>query len=158
MVLKDSSRQIQNVLSSFGVDAEVIEIPQSTRTSQEAAEALGCSVSQIAKSIVFQSKSGKAIMVIASGSNRIDEKKIEKEIGEKIGRASPDFVRGSTGFVIGGVPPLGHEKEIVKFIDRDLEKFEDVWAAAGTPNSVFKIKFIDLRRITKAKILDVKKS
>jgi prolyl-tRNA editing enzyme YbaK/EbsC (Cys-tRNA(Pro) deacylase) len=134
----------------------VVELPGSTRTSQEAADAVGCKVEQIAKSIVFQGKqSGKPILVVASGANRINEKKLRDLVAEPVKKADADFVRSETGFVIGGVPPVGHLKAIEIFIDEDLLKYEEIWAAAGTPHAVFKLAPADLTRMTGGKIVKI---
>jgi len=134
----------------------VVELPGSTRTSQEAADAVGCHVEQIAKSIVFQGKqSGKPILVVASGANRISEKKLRDLVSEPVKKADADFVRNETGFVIGGIPPVGHLKPIEIFIDEDLLKYGEIWAAAGTPHAVFKLTPADLSRMTGGKIVKI---
>ena len=136
-----SALKIQAVL---GDRFTVLEFDASTRTSEEAAAAIGCAVEQIAKSLVFRSASGKPVLVIASGVNRVDEKKAAALVGEKISRADPEFVRESTGFAIGGVPPLGHDRELPTIVDESLRRFEYVWCAAGTPNAVFEVRLDDL--------------
>jgi Cys-tRNA(Pro) deacylase len=143
-------------LQRIGIPFEVREFPEGTRTSRDAANALGCDIGQIAKSIVF-SCNGQAILVIASGPNRVDTVKIEMEIGDgPVEMMAPDEVKRATGFVIGGVPPLGHKTELRKFIDEDLLKYDVLWTAAGTPRSVFSIRTQDLVRITGGKVMDVK--
>ena len=141
---------------SLGLKLEIVSLPQSTRTATEAAQAVGCQLGQIAKSIVFQSEKGNPVLVIASGANRIDEEKLEKILGEKIQKADADFVRQETGFVIGGVPPFGHKKKIITFIDKDLFNFSEIWAAAGDSFSVFKITADELAKITDARVIEVK--
>ncbi len=154
-----SARRVQEVLAARGFDFQVREFPESTRTSAEAAAAVGCELGQIAKSLVFRAKvSGKPVLVIASGANRVDEKTVAALIGEKIGRADADFVREKTGFSIGGVPPIAHREAPVTLIDADLLAFEEVWAAAGTPNAVFRLKPEDLAGLTGGRVADVKKS
>ena len=134
------------------------EFPAGTRTSAEAA-AIGCTVGQIAKSLVFRAhESGRPVLVIASGANRVDEKAVGALLGEKIGRAEPDFVRAATGFAIGGVPPVGHREAPVTLIDRDLLGFQEIWAAAGTPNAVFRLKPGDLVAMTGGRIADVRQT
>jgi prolyl-tRNA editing enzyme YbaK/EbsC (Cys-tRNA(Pro) deacylase) len=151
-----SAQKVQDVLRKFGFPCEVAELPGSTRTSQEAADAVGCKVEQIAKSIVFQGKqSRKPILVVASGANRINEKKLRDLVGEPVKKADADFVRNETGFVIGGVPPVGHTKPIEIFIDEDLLKHEEIWAAAGTPHAVFKLTPADLTRMTGGKVVSI---
>jgi Cys-tRNA(Pro) deacylase len=141
---------------SLGLKLEIVSLPQSTRTAAEAAQAVGCQLGQIAKSIVFQSKKGNPVLVIASGANRIDEEKLEKILGEKIQKADADFVRQETGFVIGGVSPFGHKKKIITFIDKDLFNFSEIWAAAGDSFSVFKTTASELAKITAGQVIEVK--
>jgi prolyl-tRNA editing enzyme YbaK/EbsC (Cys-tRNA(Pro) deacylase) len=138
--LSRSARRIQDILASLGTDFEVVELPSSTRTAKEAAAAIGCSVAQIAKSILFRTvKDKKPVMVIASGANRVNEAGIAEFVGEPVEKADAGYVRDKTGFVIGGVPPVGHVTPIYTIIDEDLLKLREIWAAAGTPNSVFKL-------------------
>ena len=155
--LSSSARKVQEALNALGMSLEVVELPASTRTAPEAAQAVGCQVGQIVKSLVFKAKrSERAILVIASGANRVDERKIEALIGEPLGKADADFVRQQTGFVIGGVPPLGHSQPLETFIDEDLLQYEYVWAAAGTPHAVFKLNPGDLERMTGGRIMEIK--
>jgi len=156
MSLSQSALKVQKALNAIGLQLEVIELPASTRTSQEAAQAIGCQVGQIAKSIIFQAlASHRPVMVIASGPNRVNEKVIEVLIGEAIGKADADFVRQRTGFVIGGVPPVGHIEHIETFIDQDLLQYSEIWAAAGTPHAVFRLTPDDLQRITGGMLVKV---
>jgi len=135
----------------------VVELPSSTRTAVEAAKAVGCQVGQIVKSLVFRAKrSRQAILIIASGENRVSEPKIEALIGEPLGKADADFVRQQTGFAIGGVPPVGHLNRLITFIDVDLLSYNVVWAAAGTPHAVFCLNPADLERITGGRVVDLK--
>jgi len=148
---------VQEALAARGFDFEVREFPESTRTSAEAAAAIGCAVGEIAKSLVFRgAESGEAVLIIASGANRVDPAKAEALLGEAIGRADADFVRAATGFAIGGVPPLGHDRPLVTLIDEDLLAFEVIWAAAGTPNAVFRLSPKDLGDLTGGRVGDVK--
>jgi prolyl-tRNA editing enzyme YbaK/EbsC (Cys-tRNA(Pro) deacylase) len=149
-----SALKVQAVL---GPHFQVLEFEASTRTSEEAAAAVGCSLAEIAKSLIFQAAEGRAVLVIASGMNRVDEKKVQALLGQRIERASPDFVREATGFVVGGVPPVGHASPCIVLIDRDLEQFPFVWAAGGTPNAVFRIAPADLIRLTQGRVADVAK-
>ena len=138
--LPASAQRVQDALAAKGFDLTVVEMPGSTRTSEDAAAAVGCTVGQIAKSIIFRAKqSDRPVLVIACGSNRVDEKKVKALLGERLGRADADFVRARTGFAIGGVSPAGLIEEIPIFIDRDLMAFDEIWAAAGTPNAVFRL-------------------
>jgi prolyl-tRNA editing enzyme YbaK/EbsC (Cys-tRNA(Pro) deacylase) len=145
------------VQAALGPGYSVVEFDESTHTAQEAADAIGCQLAQIAKSVIFRSASGKPVMVIASGATRVDEKKIRAFLGEKIERASPDFVKEMTGFEVGGVPPLGHASPCIVYIDEDLRNFPTLWAAGGTGNAVFEIGFADLVARSGAVVADVAK-
>ena len=156
MSLSHSARKVQQALNVIGLQFEVVELPASTRTSQEAAQAIGCQVAQIAKSIVFKANSSqRPVLVIASGPNRVNEKGIEKLVGEPIGKADADYVRRRTGYVIGGVPPLGHAEPLQTFIDQDLLQYPEIWAAAGTPHAVFHLTPDELLRITGGLVIKV---
>lgn len=139
--LNASAQKVQDALDARGyAHCRVIEMPDSTRTAAEAAAAIGCTVAQIAKSLVFRgAQTGAPILVIASGTNRVDPQRLAALAGEPVEKPDADYVRQRTGFVIGGVPPLGHSEPIRTFIDRDLLAFEDIWAAAGTPRAVFRL-------------------
>ena len=151
-----SAAKVQQALRDHGLSAVVVEMPASTRTAKEAAAAIGCSVGQIAKSLVFRGvTTGNAILVIASGTNRVNEARFAAVACEPIERATPEFVRDATGYAIGGVPPVGHEQGLPVFMDRDLLRYEQIWAAAGTPFAVFAIAPSDLQRVTGAGIVDV---
>ncbi|MFO0990427.1 MAG: YbaK/EbsC family protein [Hyphomicrobiales bacterium] len=149
-----SALRVQQVL---GPQFQVVEFDESTGTSAEAAAAIGCTLAQIAKSLVFRSASGKSVLVVASGANRVDEKKVKQIIGEKIGRADADFVRETTGYAIGGVAPVGHRNAPVVLLDSDLQTFSDIWAAAGTPNAVFKLTPAQLQSLTGGAFADIAK-
>ncbi len=154
--LKPSAQKVQDALAERGFTNQVIELPDSTRTSAEAAAAVGCAVEQIAKSLVFRGKqSGAAILVIASGGNRVDEKKLKALAGENISKPDADFVREATGFVIGGVPPLGHAQPLRTFIDRDLWRYDEIWGAAGHPNAVFRLTPDELAAMTGGAVADL---
>jgi len=141
-----SALKVQAVL---GEDFEVLEFETSTRTAAEAAAAIGCTVAQIAKSLIFRAvESGRPVLAIASGSGRVDEARLAELLGEDIGRADAAFVREQTGYAIGGVPPVGHCSESAIFIDENLLAFDTVWAAGGTPNAVFRLTPDDLVRLT----------
>ncbi len=157
MELKASTRRVQDVLTASGGNFEVREFPASTRTAAEAAEVIGCEIAQIAKSLVFRAKdSDRSVLVIASGVNRVDVKKLRALLGERVTRADPDFVREKTGFAIGGVPPIAHREPPVTFIDRDLLGFDVIWAAAGTPNAVFPLGGEELTKLTDGTVADLK--
>jgi len=156
MTLPASAQRVQDALTDAGFDHAVVEMPESTRTAEEAAAACGCTVAQIAKSLVFRGKdSGEAWLVITSGANRVHERRLGRQIGEALGRADADFVREATGFSIGGVPPLGHGAPINTVIDRDLMALGEIWAAAGTPRCVFQLTPDELKRMTGGQVLDV---
>lgn len=156
--LSPSARRVQDILDGIGLGHRVIEHEQSTRTSQEAADAVGCAVGQIAKSLIFRARTtGQPVLVIASGANRVDEKAVAALIGERIERADPEFVRAKTGFAIGGVPPLGHAEPPLVLIDDDLLAFDTIWAAAGTPNAVFRLTPDQLVSMTGGRPAQVKK-
>lgn len=129
--------------------------PQGTRTAADAAAAVGCDVGQIVKSLVFRRESGAAVLVVASGRNRVDERKVEALLGEPIGKADASFVRETTGFAIGGVPPAGHASPVETIVDGDLLEYDEVWAAAGTPRDVFRTTPQQLVAMTGGLVADV---
>jgi prolyl-tRNA editing enzyme YbaK/EbsC (Cys-tRNA(Pro) deacylase) len=155
--LSSSAKKIQEALEAHGVACQVVEMKKTTRSATEAADAVGCRVGQIAKSLIFKGKqTHQPILIIASGPNRVNEKKVSQLISEPLIKADADFVRDHTGFSIGGVPPLGHRRALTTFIDADLLKYAEIWAAAGTPNAVFKLTPDELRKITKGHVISVK--
>ena len=142
----------------LGPEFQVLEFDAGTRTAADAAAAVGCEVAQIAKSLIFKTaRTLRPVLVIASGINRVDEKKVAAAIGEKIERADADFVREKTGFAIGGVPPVGHSEAPITLVDQDLLRFETIWAAAGTPNAVFATTPMRLTELAGGRVLDVAK-
>lgn len=157
MSLSLTAQRVQDLLTSGGFDCRVIEYAQSTRTSQEAAERAGCALGQITKSLIFSGTvSQKPILVLTSGANRVDEKRIAEYAGEPIARAQAEFVRRVTGFAIGGVPPLGHAQDLETYLDEDLMQYSTIWAAAGTPNAIFELTPADLLRMSNGKVARVK--
>jgi prolyl-tRNA editing enzyme YbaK/EbsC (Cys-tRNA(Pro) deacylase) len=151
--LRPAAARVQQLLAEMGHATEVLEFAETTKTSADAAQQIGCSVAQIAKSLIFRAKqSSRPVLVIASGVNRVDEKALEALLGEKIGKADADFVRDKTGYAIGGVAPIGHASPPVTFIDEDLLKLETIWAAAGTPFAVFRLTPADLQRLTGGRV------
>jgi len=147
--LSNSAKRVQDFLASKGFSFEVRELPGSTRTSQEAADSIGCQVAQIAKSVVFKEKaSGRPVLVIASGINRVDVNKVKAATGLELGKADGKFVKERVGFAIGGVPPVGHSEPLQTILDPDLKNYETIWAAAGTPFAVFPLKSADLEGLT----------
>jgi len=143
------------VLQDQGHPHLPVMLDDAARTAQQAADALGIAVGQIAKSIIFRRKSDDAaVLVIASGDRRVDEKKVDALVG-KTGRADAGFVKEKTGFSIGGVSPIAHAQPPVTLIDRELFRFEEIWAAAGHPHGVFKLRPRDLETLTGAPVADV---
>ncbi|HFD32913.1 MAG TPA: YbaK/EbsC family protein [Gammaproteobacteria bacterium] len=154
--LRNSAKRVQVFLSNLGFLFNVKELPGYTRTAKEAAEIIGCSVSQIAKSLIFkENKTNRPTLVIASGSNQVDLKKIQKVIGLKLAKAEGKFVKDKVGYAIGGVPPVAHIEHLETLLDNDLKKYETIWAAAGTPFAVFQLKPDDLKSLTKGRWIDL---
>ena len=144
------------VQASLGERFQVLEFDASTRTAADAAAAIGCEVAQIAKSLIFRgANSGRAVLIIASGADRVDEKKAALAAGEPIARADAEFVREATGFAIGGVPPVGHKTKPVVLIEESLMQLDEIWAAAGTPNAVFRLTPADLVELTGGRTVPV---
>jgi len=155
--LSSSAKKVQDTLKNLSFSYQVIELAHTTRSASEAAKAIGCNVGQIAKSLIFKTKNTqRPILVIASGSNRVNEKKIGELIHESVEKADADFVRKKTGFSIGGVPPVGHLEKLNTFIDEDLMQYEEIWAAAGNPNAVFKLTPLDLVKMTDGHVTSIK--
>jgi prolyl-tRNA editing enzyme YbaK/EbsC (Cys-tRNA(Pro) deacylase) len=148
-------RRVASALAERGHPHAPVWLEVSARTSQEAADALGVAVGQIAKSVIFKRKSDEAaVLVVTSGDRRVDEKKVAAQVGG-VGRADADFVKARTGFTIGGVAPLAHANPPVTLIDRELFRFEEIWAAAGHPNGVFRLSPQQLEALTGAPVCDV---
>ncbi len=155
--MSSSIDRVRAALASARLNSEIKESDASTRTAADAAAAIGCTQAQIAKSLVFRAaESNRAVLVIASGTNRVDEKKLASLIGEKVGKADAEFVRAETGFAIGGVAPVGHVQPIVILIDADLQNYSEIWAAAGAPNAVFAVTPQQLTVITGGRVADLK--
>ncbi len=154
--LSASAQKVQDALMALGLPCRVVELPASTRTAQEAADAVGCSVGQIVKSLVFRgARTDLPILVVASGANRVNEERLGELAGEPIAKADAAFVRAHTGFAIGGVAPLGHPAPLKTYIDADLLQYAEIWAAAGTPNAVFALAPADLQMMTGGKVVTV---
>lgn len=157
MTLSLSAQKVQDLLTLQGFDCKVVESTESTRTAQEAADRAGCLLGQIIKSLIFKGKtSHKPILVLTSGANRVDEKRISEYANEPIVRADADFVHSVTGFAIGGVPPLGHIQKMETYLDEDLLQHKTIWGAAGTPNAIFELTPDDLIKMTNGKVVRVK--
>ncbi len=147
-----TARRVQALL---GDRFQVLEFEQSTRSAVDAATAIGCKVKQIAKSLVFRSGKNEPLLIIVSGDNRVDEQKIHNILGEDVFRADADFVKASSGFSIGGVPPVGHRQPPRILLDQDLQQLEVIWAAGGTPNAVFRLSPGQLLDLTQGSYEDV---
>ena len=140
-----------------GFSSHVVELPDSTRTAREAAQAVGCRVEQIVKSLVFKGqRTNRPILAVASGTNRVNEQRLSELAGEPIEKADADFVRERTGFVVGGVPPIGHAEHLETFIDEDLLRYGQLWAAAGTPHAVFQLTPAELEAMTGGRVVSIK--
>ena len=154
--LSASARKVQEALRAGGFASQVVELPDSTRTAKEAAAAIGCKVEQIVKSLIFKTReSERPILVVASGTNRVNEQRVGELLGEPIGKADADFVRRHTGFAVGGVPPLAHSEPLTTFIDEDLLRYNEIWAAAGTPFAVFRLTPADLQKMTGGRVVSI---
>lgn len=151
--LSASAQRVQDALAAHGVTCHVVELPASTRTAGEAAQAVGCQVGQIVKSLVFRGRrTHRPVLVATSGANRVNERRLGELVGEPVDKADAEYVRQRTGFAIGGVPPVGHVKPLEILIDTDLMQYEEIWAAAGTPRAVFKLTPAELVAITGGKV------
>jgi len=156
MTLSTSAQKVQDALAALGMSLQVVELPSSTRTAIEAAQAVGCQVGQIVKSLVFRAAhSDRPVLVVASGANRVNEALLGQMLGEPIGKADADFVRLRTGFAIGGVPPLAHAEPLTIFIDQDLLQYAEIWAAAGTPHAVFCLTPAELLKMTGGTVIQI---
>ena len=152
--MKASVRRVADALAQLGIQVEITEFAESTRTAEEAAAAVNSTVGQIVKSLVFLAGE-QPVLAMVSGANRVDTAKLAQVAGGSISRANADLVRAATGFSIGGVPPVGHATPLATFLDRNLLQYPLVWAAAGTPNAVFPIAPDELQRITGATVADL---
>ena len=157
--MKKKHNSQEKVIEAFkeeNINIEILNLDVSTKTSQEAADAVNCDIKQIAKSIVFfESTKNKLVQIFVSGPNRVNFESFQNQTNLSIEKADADYVRENTGFAIGGVAPLGHKNSPLYFMDNTLVEFEEVWCAAGTPSSLFKLKTEDLLRVTEAKIVNI---
>jgi len=148
--------RVRTALAAAGVDAAIVTLPEAARTARAAAEAIGCAAGQIANSLVFRGEhSGAALLVMTSGAHRVDTARVAALVGEPVGKADAAFVRESTGFVIGGVAPVGHASRLRTLVDRNLLGHAEIWAAAGHPHTVFRLTPEALVRITGGTVADV---
>ncbi|WP_428099390.1 YbaK/EbsC family protein [Candidatus Rariloculus sp.] len=151
-----SAGRVEAILVAAGLGARVRELPASARSATEAAEAVGCELARIGKSMIFRAaRSNRPVLVVASGPNRVDMASIAAVLGEPVERATPDFVRENTGFAIGGVPPVGHSVDPVVFIDESLMRYSEIWVAAGTPQDVFPLSPEELLALTGGAVIAV---
>jgi prolyl-tRNA editing enzyme YbaK/EbsC (Cys-tRNA(Pro) deacylase) len=150
-----SENKFRDILNKLNLKINLIKFEESTKTSQQAAEVLHTSVSQIGKSIVFKTKNKKFVLVIASGANRINEKIIEKEVNDSLVKINPEEIRDYVGYPIGGIPPFGHDNPMIVFIDEDLKQFDSIFCAGGTPNTIFQTNPAQLAQITKGKWINI---
>lgn len=155
--MKPATERVLEALNSFGLNADIKEFAESTRTAAEAAKAVGSEVGQIVKSLVFLAGQS-PILALVSGANQVDTERLATIAGDPITRASAEVVREATGYSIGGVPPIGHATTVPTYCDAALQQYELVWAAAGTPNTVFAITPSDLIRITGARVVELAKA
>jgi prolyl-tRNA editing enzyme YbaK/EbsC (Cys-tRNA(Pro) deacylase) len=154
--LSASAQKVQDALAREGFTSTVIELEVPVRTAADAAREVGCDVAEIVKSIVFRAtRTGRGVLVLTSGANRVNESTIAERLGEPIEKANPDFVRDHTGFAIGGVPPMGHARPLETFVDEDLLRLPELWAAAGHPRSLFRLSPEDLLRMSGGRTLRV---
>lgn len=153
--LKSSAKKVQECLDKSGFSCLVKELPDSTRTAEEAARAIGCEVGQIAKSLIFIDANANPILIIASGINQVDKMKIEAGTGLQLVKADGKFVKERVGFAIGGIPPVGHNEKMRTFLDPTLKNYEWLWAAAGTPFAVFQFHSKDLQAMTDGEFIDL---
>ena len=151
-----SVQRVERALRAAGIDAPIVELPGAAHTAKLAAQFLGCDVAQIANSLVFRAVSSNTpILVMSSGARRVDMARLATVVGEEIGKADAEFVRGATGLAIGGVAPVGHTGTLRAFVERSLSAWPQIWAAAGHPNTVFQLTYADLVRITGGREVDV---
>lgn len=147
--MKTANLRVKEVLEASGIDFEITLLPDAVRTAKQAAEALGCTVGQIANSLIFRDlDSDRAVLVMCAGDRRVDTARVRELSGISLGKADADFVRRKTGFAIGGVPPVAHSEPLVTLLDASLQRFDTIWAAGGTPESVFCMTASQLQRIT----------
>ena len=155
--LSPSAQRVQDALWGAGYQNQVMEHTQTTRSAREAAQAIGCSVAQIVKSLIFRTQdTHRPVLVLASGPNRVNETHLGELMLEAIERADPDFVQTVTGFAIGGVPPVGHRSAMTTFIDENLMPLAEIWAAGGTPNAVFKLTPAEMAAMTGGQVVSIK--
>ncbi|MEM7774166.1 MAG: YbaK/EbsC family protein [Pseudomonadota bacterium] len=153
---KPAAQRVQAAAMALELKIDIVEMKESTKTAEDAARACGCSVAQIVKSLVFQRvDTSVPVMLLVSGTNRVDPARMAEQIGFELKRPGADVVRQQTGYAIGGIPPFGHAQPIATYIDAALLQHDVVWAAAGTPNAVFSVNPSNLATVTQAQIIDM---
>jgi prolyl-tRNA editing enzyme YbaK/EbsC (Cys-tRNA(Pro) deacylase) len=158
-VKSKSARVVQAWLNDRGHHFNVVEMSQTTRTAIDAAHTIGCEVGQIVKSLLFKTVAEqKPILVLASGPNQVDTDLVAAQVGEPIEKADAKYTQKTTGFAIGGVPPVAHKEKLPTFIDEDLLRFKELWAAAGTPHSVFNLKAEEIQKLTEGTVMSMKQT
>lgn len=153
--LSPSAQKVQDWLQAHGVKTQVREYAQPARTAQQAADLLGCDVGQIVKSLIFRTADNQPVLILTSGANRVDTRRAAAHLGKPLSRAKAEFVRQATGYAIGGVPPVAHNTPAIVLMDADLLRYDVVWAAGGTPHSLFPISPRQLADLTTAQIVDI---
>ena len=155
--LSPGAQKVQQALDAHGLACEVVELPDTTRSAKDAARAVGCKVEQIVKSLIFRGmETDSPILVLASGKNMVDLELLTELVGEPVEKPDADFVKRRTGFSIGGVSPVGLSEPLRTAIDEDLMQYAEIWAAAGTPNAVFKLTPQELKTITAGRVVAIK--
>ncbi len=154
MALSKKSKIVQDHLLKFGLKTEVVEFSESTKTAQEAADAIGCEIGQIVKSLVFRNKD-QGLLFLVSGKNNLNVDRVSRDLRIEIKKADAEFVKEKTGFSIGGVPPVAHQTKLETYIDQDLLAYNEVWAAAGMPFAVFRLESRMLQPLTNGKIIKI---
>lgn len=154
--MKSANYRVRHRLEKLGLDLEIRILPDAVRTARLAADALGCAVGQIANSLIFRERDrNQAVLIMCAGDQRVDLNKVRRLAGLDLGKADADFVRAQTGFAIGGVPPVGHANGLTTLLDASLRRFDEIWAAAGTPESVFCMSPDQLRQMTGGQWLEL---
>ena len=153
MPQQSARARFENAAAAMGLDIDVRRFPQGTRTAVEAAAAVGCELGQIVKSLVFECD-GEPVLALTSGTNRVDTAALGRVLGGLVTKADADTVRRATGYAIGGTPPFGHARPLRTVIDATLLEYDYVWAAAGTPETVFEISSADLVRGASGAVAD----
>lgn len=147
--MKAANLRVRERLDALGLALEITLLPDAVRTARAAADALGCEVGQIANSLIFRDlDAGEAVLIMCAGDRRVDLDRVRAATGRRLGKADADFVRAATGFAIGGVPPVAHAKPLTTLLDRSLQRYAQIWAAAGTPESVFRMSPVELAHMT----------